>query len=62
MRYFFVSYWHPNGYGNITLSIEEYPSLTALEQTVRDEDETITDVVILNIQELTEVDFNNLVS
>lgn len=63
MRYFFISYFYKInegfGYGNIAVYYDCFPSLSDIEIRVRNNVDC-DGITILNIQELNEVDWNNL--
>ena len=51
MRYFFISYSHDKGFGNMTLILEEFPSQNAVDRTVKEQYPNINSVAILYIYE-----------
>lgn len=51
MRYFFISFSHPAGYGRITLQIEEFPSEEAIIKTIQEENQEINGITVLSLFE-----------
>ena len=67
MRYFIISFSHYKhadgatifGDGLITMKCETFPNKLGIEKDIKEENEDIENITILNIQELSEQDFKD---
>lgn len=62
MRYFYISFAHSLGFGSMTLILEEYPNLSAIEQTAKEQDPNVEGITVLAITELSEKDYHLFIS
>lgn len=61
-RYFHVAFSHSQGFGSLQYVVNngKYPTLKELKQQCVDD--TTKEAIIINIIELSEIDFNQLIS
>ena len=51
MRYFFISFSHSQGYGRITLQLEDFPSEEAIIKTILEANPDLNEITILTLFE-----------
>lgn len=62
MRYFYISFYHDNGAGWITLQLDTYPNIHGILNTILEKDQYLINPTVINIIELTKEDYDNFIS